>query len=117
MVFESMGSSSQTVQPISKTIADDCSTHGLTANTSSRREASGSSQTLTAGVLTAGTLARFLLHSFNIDSGPCGRFLPKSLILSASLLVLATTISAIAWSGHLATIPFSLFAPILLYRT
>jgi apolipoprotein N-acyltransferase len=117
MVFESMGSSSQTVQPISKTIADDCSTHGLTANTSSRRDASGSSQTLTAGVLTAGTLARFLRHSLNIDSGPCGRFLPKSLIHSASLLVLATTTSAIAWSGHLSTIPFSLFAPILLYRT
>jgi apolipoprotein N-acyltransferase len=33
------------------------------------------------------------------------------------LPVLATITSAIAWSGHLATIPFSLFAPILLYKT
>src|SRR5437016_7198383 len=100
MVFESMGSSSQTVQPISKTIADDYSTHGLTANTSSRREASGSSQTLTAGVLTAGTLGRFLLHLFNIDFVPYGRFIQKSLTHRAFLPALAALRSAIAWSGH-----------------
>ncbi len=117
MVFESMGSSSQTVQPISKTIADDCSTHGLTANTSSRREASGSSQTLTAGVLIADTLARFLLHLFNIDFGPYGRFIQKSLTHSAFPPALAAVSSAIAWSGHVATIPFALLAPLLLYRT
>lgn len=116
MVFESMGSSSQTVQPISKTIADDRSTHGLTANTSSRREASGSSQTLTAGVLTAGTLARFLLHSFNTDSVPCGRFIQKSLSHSAFLPTVAATTSAIAWGGHVVTIPFALLAPLLLYH-
>src|SRR5258707_1537471 len=95
MVFESTENSSPTVPRISKTIADDCSTHGLTANTSSRREASGSSQTLIAGVLTAGTLARFLLHLSNIDFGPYGRFIQKSLTHSAFLPALSAVSSAI----------------------
>ena len=95
----------------------DRSNHGLAASTSSKQEAFGSSQTLTAGVSTAGTLAQFLLRSFSIDSVPCGRFILRSLSHSAFLPAVAATTSAIAWSGHIATIPFALLAPLLLYHT
>src|SRR6267142_6159450 len=44
-----------------------------------------------------------------------GRFIQKSLSHSAFLPALAALSSAIAWSGHVATIPFSLLAPLLLY--
>jgi apolipoprotein N-acyltransferase len=117
MASESMASSSRTVQPISKITADESSTHGLTAITSSQQQAFGSSQTLIAGASTAGTLARFLLRSFNIDCVLCGRFIRKSLSHSALLPTVAATTSAIAWSGHIATIPFGLLAPLLLYHT
>jgi apolipoprotein N-acyltransferase len=53
----------------------------------------------------------------NIDFGPYGRFIQKSLTHSAFLPTLAAVSSAIAWSGHVATIPFALLAPLLLYRT
>jgi apolipoprotein N-acyltransferase len=117
MVFESTGSSSQTAPPISKITGDEGLTHGPAANTSSRQELCGSSQTLIAGASTAGTLGRFRLHSFNIDSVPSGRFIQKSLSHSAFLPTLAATTSAIAWSGHVVTIPFALLAPLLLYHT
>jgi apolipoprotein N-acyltransferase len=116
MVFELMGSSSQTVQAISKTIADDRSTRGQMANTSSRQKASGSSQTSTAGASTVGTLARFLPQSFNTGFGPCGRFIQRSLSHSIFLPGIAVIISAIAWSGHVVAIPFALFAPLFLYH-
>jgi Carbon-nitrogen hydrolase len=115
MAFESMESSSQTAPPTSKTTGDEALTHGPTANTSSRQELSGSSQTLIAGASTAGTLARFVPQSFNTDSAPYGRFIQKSLSHSAFLPALAAITSAIAWSGHVATIPISLLAPLLLY--
>jgi apolipoprotein N-acyltransferase len=117
MAFESMENSSQTAPHTSKIIGDESLPLGLTANTSSQQEAFGSSQTLIAGASTAGTLARFRLRSFNIDSVPCGRFRQKSLSHSAFLPALAATTSAIAWSGHLATIPLALLAPLLLYHT
>ncbi len=117
MVFESMRNSFQTAPPISKTIADGHSNHGPLANTSSQPGNSGFSRTSIAGASTVGTLARFLPRSFNTDFGPYGRFIQKSLSHSAFLPALAAITSAIAWSGHIATIPFSLFAPLLLYHT
>ena len=116
MAFESMENSSQTALPTSKIIGDGALTHGLTANTSSRQEAFGSSQTLIAGASTAGTLARFGPQSFNTDSAPYGRFTQKFLSLNIFLPALAVIISAIAWSGHVATIPLSLLAPVFLYH-
>jgi len=95
---------------------DEPSTHGLTANTSSRPEVSGSSQTLIAGASTADTSARFLRPSFNIDSALYGRFAQKFRSHSLFVPALAAAISAIAWSGHILTIPFALLAPLLLYH-
>ena len=117
MAFESMENSSQTALPTSKIIGDESLPLGPTANTSSHQEAFGSSQTLIAGASTAGTLARFLLRSFNTDSVPCGRFIQKFLSHSAFLPALAATTSAIAWTGHIVTIPFALLPLLLLYRT
>src|SRR5437667_9655969 len=111
MAFESMENSSQTALPISKIIGDESLPLGLTANTWSQQEAFGSSQTLIAGASTAGTLARFVPQSFNTDSALYGRFTQKFLSLS-----IAVIISAIAWSGHVVTIPLSLFAPLFLYH-
>jgi len=116
MAFESMENSSQTALPTSKTIGDESLPLGLTANTSSQQEAFGSSQTLIAGASTAGTLARFVPQAFNTDSAPYGRFAQKFLSLSIVLPAIAVIISAIAWSGHLATIPLSLLAPLFLYH-
>jgi apolipoprotein N-acyltransferase len=116
MAFESMENSSQTALPTSKIIGDESLPLGLTANTSSQREAFGSSQTLIAGASTAGTLARFVPQSFNTDSAPYGRFAQKFLSLSIFLPAIAVIISAIAWSGHIFTIPLSLLAPLILYR-
>jgi hypothetical protein len=116
MASESMASSSQTAQPISKITADESSTHGLTAITSSQQQAFGSSQTLIAGASTAGTLARYVRQSFNIDSAPYGRFTQKCLSLSVFLPAIAVIISATAWSGHVISIPFSLLAPLFLYH-
>jgi len=116
MAFESMENSSQTALPTSKIIGDESLPLGLTANTSSQQEAFGSSQTLIAGASTAGTLARFVPQSFNTDSALYGRFTQKFLSLSIFLPTIAVIISAIAWSGHVATIPFSLLAPLFLYH-
>ena len=117
MAFESMENSSQTALPTSMTIGGESLPLGLTANTSSQQDAFGSSQTLIAGASTVGTLARFVPQSFNIDSVPCGRLIQKSLSHSAFLPTVAATTSAIAWSGHVVTIPVALLAPLLLYRT
>jgi apolipoprotein N-acyltransferase len=117
MAFESMENSSQTALPTSKIIGVESLPLGLTANTPSRQELSGSSQTLIAGASTAGTLARFVPQSFNIDSAPYGRFTQKFLSRSIVLPAIAVIVSAIAWSGHVVTIPLSLLAPVFLYRT
>src|SRR5690349_9209781 len=116
MAFELMENSSQTALPTSKIIGDESLPLGLTANTSSREEAFGSSQTLTAGASIAGTLARFVPQSFNTDSAPYGPFTQKFLSLSFFLPAIAVIISAIAWSGHVIAIPLSLVAPLLLYH-
>jgi len=115
MEFESMGNSFQTAPPISKTIEDGHSNHGPVANTTFQQENFGFSRTSIVGASTVATLARFLPRSFNTDFGLYGRFKQKSLSHSALLPALAAITSAIAWSGHVATIPFSLLAPLLLY--
>ena len=117
MASESMASSSRTAQPISRIIVDETSTHGPTANTSSRPEVSGSSRTLIAGASTAGTSARYPRPSFSIDSAHYGRFIQKFRSHSLFVPAVAAAISAIAWSGHILTIPFALLAPVLLYHT
>src|SRR5208283_4088267 len=116
MEFKSMGNLSQTARHISETIAVDRSNRGPLANTPSQQENSGSSRISIAGASTAGTLVRFLTRLSNINFGPYVRFTLKCLSHSASLPALAALISAIAWSGHLATIPFALLAPVLLYK-
>src|SRR6267154_2490361 len=116
MVLESMGNSFQTAASISKTIADGHSNHGPVANIPSQQENFGSSRTSIAGASTVGTLARFLPRSSNTDFGPYGRFIQKSLSHSACLPAIAAISSAIAWSGHAATVPFALFAPLLLHH-
>jgi len=116
MAFESMENSSQTALPTSKIIGDESLPLGLTANTSSQQEAFGSSQTLITGASTAGTLARFVPQSFNTGSAPYGRFTQKFLNLSIFLPAIAVIISAIAWSGHIFTIPLSLLSPLFLYH-
>src|SRR5690348_7438217 len=105
MASESMENSSQTALPTSRTLEDESLPLGLTANTSSQQEDFGSSQTLIAGVSTAGTLARFVRQSFNTDSAPYGRFTQRLLSPSIFLPAIAVIISAIAWSGHVITIP------------
>jgi apolipoprotein N-acyltransferase len=62
-------------------------------------------------------LARFVPQSFNTDSAPCGRFIQKFLILSIFLPGIAAITAAIAWSGHVVTIPLSLLAPLFLYHS
>ena len=116
MAFESMENASQTALPTSRIIGDESLPLGLTGNTPSRQELSGSSQTLIAGASTAGTLARFGPQSSNIDSAPYGPFTPKFLSLSIFLSAIAVIISAIAWSGNVVTIPLSLLAPLFLYH-
>ena len=116
MEFKSMGNSSPTAWANLKITADARSNRGPMASTSCRREASGSFRASTAGASTAATSAPSAARSFDIVFGPYGRFLQKSLSHSASRLVLAGLASAIAWSGHLATIPLSLLPAALLYK-
>ena len=116
MEFESMDNSSRTAPPIAKITGDEALLHGQTANTRSRLEHSGSSQTLIAGASTAGTSARFLPLSSNIDCAPYGRFAQRFRSHSLFLPGIAVIISAVAWSGHLVTIPFALLGPLFLYH-
>lgn len=112
-----MASSSQTAQPTSKIITDDRLIHGLRANTSSQWETSGFFRTSTAGASTAGTSVLFLARSFNIAYAPCGRFLQKCLSRSPCLPAIAAIPAAIAWSGHVTTIPLALLVLPLMFHT
>ena len=69
------------------------------------------------GASTAATSAPSAAHSFGIGFAHYGLFVRKCLSHRATLPLLAATTSAIAWSGHLTTIPLSLLAVPLLYRT
>src|SRR5215469_9631652 len=117
MELRSTGTSSETAQPTLEITTGAPSHRGPQASTSCLLEASGSFRTSMTGASTAATSAPSAAHSFGIGFGRYGLFVRKRLSHSATLPLLAATTSAIAWSGHLATIPLSLLAVPLLYRT
>ena len=116
MEFESMDNCFPTAQDDSATTSNARSIRGPMAPTKSNREPCGSSRRSIATASTAAITARFQLPRFGTISVHFGRSLRKFLSSSAALSALAVTTGVIAWSGHLATIPLSLFAPLLVYH-
>jgi type IV secretory pathway TraG/TraD family ATPase VirD4 len=102
-------------QDDSETTCNVLWTRGPMAPTELNRERCGSSRRSTATVSTAATTAPFQNHRFDTISARCGPSLRKLLSNSVTLPAVAATTGAIAWSGHLATIPLSLVAPLLVY--
>ena len=115
MEFESMDNYFPTAQDDSETTCNVLWTRGPMAPTELNRERCGSSPRSTATVSTAATTAPFQNHRFDTISARCGPSLRKLLSNSVTLPAVAATTGAIAWSGHLATIPLSLVAPLLVY--
>ena len=81
------------------------------------QEPCGSSPRSTATVSTAAITAPFQSPRFGTISAHCGRSLRKLLSSRITLPVVAATTAAVAWSGHLAAIPLSLVAPVLVPYT
>src|SRR5713226_5314728 len=117
MEFESMDNCFPTAQDDSATTFNGRSIRGLMAPTKSNGEPCGSSRRSTATASTAGTTAPFQIPPFGTISARCGRSLRKFLSSRLTLPVVAASTAAIAWNGHLAVIPFSLVAPLLVYHT
>jgi len=117
MEFESMDNCFPTAQDDSATTFNGRSIRGLTAPTKSNGEPCGSSRRSTVTASTAGTTAPFQIPRFGTISARCGRSLRKFLSSRLTLPVVAASTAAIAWNGHLAAIPFSLVAPLLVYHT
>jgi len=117
MEFESMDNCFPTAQDDSATTFNGRSIRGLMAPTKSNREPCGSSRLSTVTASTAGTTAPFQIPRFGTISAHFGRSLQKFLSSSATLPAVAATTAATAWSGHLAAIPLSLVAPLLVYHT
>src|SRR6267378_2092216 len=115
MEFESMDNSFPTARDDSATTCNAPLTRGRMAPTKSNREPCGSSPHSTATASTAAITAPFQRPRFGIISAHCGHSLRKSLSSSIALPAIAATTAALAWSGHLATIPLSLVAPLLIY--
>ena len=113
MEFESMDNSFPTAQDEPTTTSNVPSTRGPVAPTESNREPCGSSPRSIATVSTAATMAPFRSPGFDTISARCGRsprkFLSSSIIIPAVVAITAAT----AWSGHIAAIPLSLVAPLL----
>src|ERR1700730_6690145 len=86
---------------LTKSIRDLCSPSGRSIATAS----------------TAAITARFQLPRFGTISVHFGRSLQKFLSSSVTLPAVAATTAATAWNGHLAAIPLSLVAPLLVYHT
>src|SRR5215469_1582229 len=116
MEFKLMENLSPIAQPVSKIAADARSSHGLMANTLCQPGISGLFQISTNGASTAATSAPSAARSLDTGSARYGHLLQECLPHNASRPVLATAIGAIAWSGHLATIPLSLLPAALLYK-
>src|SRR5882672_1266668 len=116
MEFESMDNSSLTAPGDSATTCNGPSTHGPMARTKSNQVPCGSSPRSTATASTAAITAPFQILRFGTISARFGRLLRKFLSSSVTLPAIAATSGAIAWSGHLDTIPLSLVAPLLAYR-
>src|SRR6202158_4990882 len=117
MEFESMDNCFPTAQDDSATTLNGRSIRGLMAPTKSNWEPCGSSRRSTVTASTAGTTAPFQLPRSGTISVRCGHSLRKFLSSRVVLPVVAASTSAIAWNGHLAAIPLSLVAPLLVYRT
>src|SRR6266436_3389130 len=117
MEFESMDNCFPTAQDDSATTFNGRSIRGLMAPTKSNGEPCGSSRLSTVTASTAGTTAQFQIPRFGTISARCGHSLRKFLNSRLVLPVVAASTAAIAWSGHLAAIPFSLVAPLLVYHT
>src|ERR1700719_189615 len=116
MEFESMENCFPTAQDDSATISNAHSIRGPMAPTKSNRELCGSSRRSIATASTAAITARFQLRRFGTISAHFGPSLQRLLSSSVTLPAVAATTAATAWSGHLAAIPFSLVAPLLVYR-
>jgi apolipoprotein N-acyltransferase len=117
MEFESMDNCFPTAQDDSATTFNGRSIRGLMAPTKSNGEPCGSSRRSTVTASTAGTTAPFQIPRFGTISARCGHSLRKFLSSRLTLPVVAASTAAIAWNGHLAAIPFSLVAPLLVYHT
>src|SRR6267154_765164 len=117
MEFESMDNCFPTAQDDSATTFNGRSTRGPMAPTKSNREPCGSSRRSIATASTAAITAPFQLPRFGTISAHFGRSLRKFLSSSVTLPAVAATTAATAWSGHLAAIPLSLVAPLLVYHT
>src|ERR1700686_393284 len=117
MGFESMDNCFPTAQDDSATTSNARSSRGPMAPTKSNREPCGSSRRSIATASTAAITARFQILRFGTISAHFGRSLQKFLSSSATLSAVAATTAATAWSGHLAAIPLSLVAPLLVYHT
>src|SRR5258708_21945449 len=117
MEFESMDNCFPTAQDDSATTFNGRSIRGPMAPTKSNRELCGSSLLSIATASTADTTARFQIRRFGTISARCGRSLRKFLSSRLTLPVVAASTAAIAWNGHIAVIPFSLVAPLLVYHT
>src|SRR6516164_7045655 len=116
MEFKSTGNSSLTARPTLEITGAARSNRGRMASTSCQLKVSGLSQTSIAGASTAATSDPFRVRLLDIGSARYGHLLQKCLLHSASGPVLATVVGAVAWSGHLATIPLSLLPAALLYK-
>src|ERR1700674_4438943 len=117
MEFESMDNCFPTAQDDSATTFNGRSIRGLMASTKSNGEPCGSSRRSTVTASTAGTTAPFQIPRFGTTSAPWGHSLRKVLSSRLTLPVITASTARIAWNGHLAAIPFSLVAPLLVYRT
>src|SRR6267143_4734757 len=117
MEFESMDNCFPTAQDDSATTSNARSIHGPMAPTKSNPEPCGSSRRSIATASTVAITARFQLPRFGTISAHFGRSLQKLLSSSVTLPAVAATTAATAWSGHLAAIPLSLVAPLLVYHT
>src|ERR1700730_8317174 len=117
MEFESMDNCFATAQDDSATTSTARSIRGTMAPTESNRDPWGSSRLSIVTASTAAITARFQLPRSGTISAHFGRSLQKLLSSSVTLPAVAATTAATAWSGHLAAIPLSLVAPLLVYRT
>src|SRR6266576_5331206 len=115
MEFESMDDCFPTAQGNYEITCNVPSTHGPVAPTTLNREPCGSSPLSISTASIAAITAPFQNGRFGTISGHYGRSLQKCLSSSVTLPAVAATTGAIAWSGHLATIPLSLIAPLLVY--
>jgi hypothetical protein len=115
MEFESMDNCFPTAQDDSATTFNGRSIRGLMAPTKSNGEPCGSSRRSIVTASTAGTTAPFQIRRFGTISAHFGHSLQKFLSSSVTLPAVAATTAATAWSGHLAAIPLSLVAPLLVY--